>query len=495
MKKIYLNVFLSAILLILVFSCNHGKPTNNKPKQNDKPVPTVPELNNLKATDFMGTLPIDVDHNVINSDVTWDAFADATHYEVFIDDERTNDVEEDGKLTNTKFRTAEGLVDLDDKMQDVEKPIKITVKALNNGDEVIAASSITKTLPKKAKIKNITFNDQPYTENMKVKNPLTIKVAFNNKIRFTGDNDKLHEYIRTKLVIQQGTNLVYSEYTYDESTATVTIIPEGGLNEKNDYDFIVPKTLCDIFGMSYEIKGKTYSFKVEKSTEPAPTPDVLKVLINDDSGLDIKNAEKTNINVDSTVSIYFNQLIDTTTYKPATQGESGIKGFGVYITDKATGKGTDDSRLTDARFQTITEAGKHITKATFKMVGKLNFNSTEPLKGNTAYYIVIDEDLKTIADKKFNEKRFKFQTSDEKPVLFKLEIGGGIIVGNTNEPKNVKRLKKGDKVTIQAVVPQGKSFVCWDVGTYTSLTEEQKKSNPMEYTMIGEDVYIWATFK
>ena len=330
---------------------------------------------------------------------------------------------------------------------------------------------------------------------MKVKNPLTIKLAFNNKIRFTGDNAKLHEYIRTKLVIQQGTNLVYSEYTYDESTATVTIIPEGGLNEKNDYDFIVPKTLCDIFGMSYEIKGKTYSFKVEKSTEPAPTPDVLKVLINDDSNLDIKNAEKTNINVDSTVSIYFNQLIDTTTYKPATQGESGIKGFGVYITDKATGKGTDDSRLTDARFQTVTEAGKHITKATFKMVGKLNFNSTEPLKGNTAYYIVIDEDLKTIADKKFNEKRFKFQTSDEKPVLFKLEIGGGIIVGNTNEPKNEKRLKKGDKVTIQAVVPQGKSFVCWDVGTYTSLTEEQKKSNPMEYTMIGEDVYIWATFK
>ena len=458
--------------------------------------PKVQELKNLQATDFIGILPLDVQYNVINSDVTWEAFDGATHYEVFIDDVITNDVAQDGKLTKTKFRTAEGLIDLDERMGESEKPVKITVKALDDKEKVLASSSVTKTLPKKSSIKSITFNDKPYVENLKVKNPLTIKIAFTgNKIRFTGDASKFNAYVGNRLVIEDGTNKISSSYSYDENTNIITITSNSGLNTTANYKFIIKQGFSDFFNMCYEEEEKSYSFKVEKSEQTLPAPDVLRVLINDDPALDIKDAEKTGINVESTVSIYFNQLIDTSTYTPATEGDDGNKGSGIYITTKEKNKGVDASRLTKPDFKTIKENGKDITKATFKMVGKLNFFSTDPLAGGTTYYIVIDEDLKTANNVKFSEKRFKFQTGAEKPKLHKLEVKDGIIVGKSQAPYNQTNLKKGDVVKIQAVAPEGKTFVSWNIGEYGTLTEEQKTANPMTFTMIDEDVYIWATFK
>ena len=77
----------------------------------------------------------------------------------------------------------------------------------------------------------------------------------------------------------------------------------------------------------------------------------------------------------------------------------------------------------------------------------------------------------------------------------KFEVKDGIIVGKTDEPHNKTELKAGDLVTIQAVIPAGKTFKCWNIGNYTTLTEEQKTANSMTFTMIDEDVYIWATFE
>ena len=500
MKKIYKNVlFFAIVLLISVFACKHENTSGKKTDPKIPPIPeepTYPELQNLKATDFLGILPTDVPYNVINSDITWNAFEGADHYEVFINDKRTNDVAEDGALIKTNFRTATGLIDLDEKMGNNEVPVKITVKALDNQEKILASSSITKTLPRKSGIKSVTFNDVPYTKDMKVKNPLVIKVAFSgNKIRFADNNSNLNTYVQTRLVVEQGVNAILTNFTYDEQANIVTITPQAGLNEEKDYKFIIKQGFSDFFNMNYDKEEKTYSFKIEKSTEPATTPDVLKVLINDDPNLDIKNSEKTNINVNSTVAIYFNQLIDTESYTQATEGDTGTKGNGIYITNKETGKGFDSSRLTESKFETISEGGKPITKATFKMVGKLNFYSTEPLAGNTTYYIVIEDVLKTAKNQKFSDKRFKFQTGTEKPVLHNFAVQGGIIVGKTEEPKNEIKLKVGDEVTIQAVIPEGKTFDYWSIGTYSSLTEEQKKANPMKFTMINEDVTIWATFK
>ena len=226
----------------------------------EKNVPSTPqELKNLTATDFMGTFALDVEYNVINSTVTWEAFDGATHYEVFIDDERTNDVDNDGKLTETKFKTAKGLVDLDKKMGESEKSVKITVKALDDSEQVLASSSITKTLPKKSAIKNITFNDTPYTKDMKVKNPLNIKIEFTgNKIRFAGNSSKFEPYVKSYLVIEQGTDTILSNYAYDEASNIITISPQAGLNETKNYKFTIKKGFSDFFNMNYEKEEKTY---------------------------------------------------------------------------------------------------------------------------------------------------------------------------------------------------------------------------------------------
>ena len=93
----------------------------------------LPQIANLIATDFMGVRPVKVPPltiNVINSDVTWDAFQGATYYQVFINDTITNDEAGDGKLTKTTFRTATGLIDLDALMADEEKDIRITKNVL-----------------------------------------------------------------------------------------------------------------------------------------------------------------------------------------------------------------------------------------------------------------------------------------------------------------------------------------------------------------------------
>ena len=136
--------------------------------------------------------------------------------------------------------------------------------------------------------------------------------------------------------------------------------------------------------------------------------------------------------------------------------------------------------------------GKLITKVTFKMVGKLYFTSSDPLEGNTKYYVVVDGDLKTPSGKQFDEVRYSFSTGAKQEKLYTFTVQGGTIEGH-NE-KEIK-LKQGDSVTIRADIPEGKKFEKWNIGSYSSLTPEQQTSNPLTYTMIGEDVTIWATFK
>ena len=458
-------------------------------KQEEKPA----KIANLAATDFMGIRPKNEHFNVINSKVTWTAFSGATHYQVFINDERTDDEAEDGKLTKTEFNTTTGLVDLDKLMGDEEKDIKIGVKALDDDEKVLAEGEIAKKLPKKAKIKSITFNNTAYTEGMKVQNPLTIKVELNSPIKFYDDDAKLKAYYWQVFVLEQYDEAIPMNFAFDASTNTATLTTQAGLMEGSKYNFHVKETLENAFQMPYSEQETKCAIQIEKSNETALNPEVLKVLINDDPNLDIKVATKENIKVNSSVSIYFNQLVYQPSYTAAGVSEGGSKGQGIFITEKVTGTGTDNSRLAEGKWEIVQEGSKYVSKVTFKMVGKLLHTSTEPLPANKTYYIVIDEPLKTVARKKFSEQRYPFTTEKNgQAVMRTFTVQGGTIVGRS---ETEIKLKAGDQVTIKATIPQGKKFDSWNIGTYTTLTEEQKKADPMTYTMIDEDVTIWATFK
>ncbi|MGP1438316.1 MAG: InlB B-repeat-containing protein [Treponema sp.] len=471
-----------------------GKTDGTYTLKLSKKKPALPTLQNLKATDFKGVLPQNEKFNVIDTTVSWDAFAGAAYYQVFINDAKTSDEE----LTKTEFRTMTGKIEVNDLMGEEEKDVKITVKAFDSSKKLIAEGSITKKLPKKAGIENVYFNDKPHSENMKVSNPLTIKVKFhNNPVIFYDDMEKLKAYLNTHMKLVLGALMVPLSYLYDESENTMTIMPTGGLNEKYKYDFTISKYITDKFGMNYSKQESVYQLAIEKPTETPPAPDVLKVLINDDASLNIKDGEKTNINVESSVSIYFNQLVYQPSYELAGVSEGGSKGQGIFITIKPSGTAGDDaSRLAEGVWETVMEGGKAVTKVTFKMVGKLFYTQKPyPLLGNTKYYIVIDDTLRAVSNTKFSEKRFNFTTGAEKPVLHKFQVQDGEIVGKTEEPKNETELKEGDKVKIKPIVPNGKKFDSWNIGSYSSLTEQQKKTEEMEYTMIDQDVTIYATFK
>lgn len=462
-----------------------------------KKAAVYPKLANFIAQNFIGVFSNTTMKNVINSDLKWEPFQNAAYYNVFIDGERTNDPK-DGNLTETKFRTATGIIDIDAKMGNEEKTVKIEVRAYDAGGKVIAVSGEDKILPRKNRIENIFINGEIPAENQVFSNPVTVKIELNNAIKFVENADKAAATAKQYVMITYYDEPVLSDAVYIDSENILLITPQGGLKEGSPYEFCIKKGFCDKFNMYYADADIKHSFKVKK-TPDAPEPAVEKILINDEENLNIKDGEKTDIDVENSVSIYFNQLIDISTFIPSEPGETGNKGSGIYITDKANGKGFDESRLVDAQFETVkVSAEKYITKATFRMAGKAFFTSEpEPLKGNTEYWIVIEDSLKTSAGKKFTEQRFKFRTGEEKPVLYKAEVKNGIIVGNIEEPFNIKMVKAGMPVTIKAVIPDGKVFDHWHVGEYFQppLSEEQKTSEEMTFIMIAEDVYFTAEFK
>ena len=470
-----------------------GKTSSNYTLNLNKKEAQIGTLQGFEAGEFEGHGSQDVDYPVINSHISWQAYEGATHYNVFINDKQTNDPA-DGEITALEFHTQTGTIDLDKEMGDEEKDVKITVKALDATQKVLAIAETTKKLPKLAKVESVLFNDVEYSKNMEIENPVAAKIKLNNKIKFHNEKEKLDLYLLSNLRFEANMERIPSVYSFDEGTGTITISIVGGLKENRSAKFIIAKGFSDAFKMNYAKEDMVYELKIKKSAETAPAPKVLKMLINDQAEFDIMQGEKSGVDVNSSISIYFNQLIFLPSYTVATAGDDGTKGNGIYITtEEGKGKkGLDPSRLTDAKWENVMNEGKLITKVTFKMVGKLYFTSSDPLEGNTKYYVVVDGDLKTPSGKQFDEVRYSFSTGAKQEKLYTFTVQGGTIEGH-NE-KEIK-LKQGDSVTIRADIPEGKKFEKWNIGPYSSLTPEQQASNPLTYTMIGEDVTIWATFK
>ena len=465
----------------------------------EEAVSAAPKLEEFTASDFKGLFAKDVKRNVINSEIKWKALPNADYYNVFINGKQTNDPE-DGKLTETKFKTAEGTIDLDKEMGDKEKEVRIMVRAYSTNSEVIAESSVIKKLPIKNKIGTITINGQPYSENMEIENPCVVQIALNNGIKEMDSSEaKAYAICRQYVMIEKYGDPVACDITYDRSAQVLQLKAQGALKEGIPHTLTLKKGFCDRSNMYYAEENKVFRLKIKKMNNP-PTLAVDKVLINDDPNMDITTASKPNIPVNSTVSIYFNQLIDTSTYMPSSESEGGTKGTGIYITTKDSGKGDDPSRLTDALFENVQVGDKFVSKVTFKMVGKLFLTmDPEPLNGNTKYHIVVETDIKSGAGTKLaEEKRYSFFTGAAVAIPHTLTVQGGKITGKTEAPFNEKKITAGEQVTIEAIIPEGKTFASWYVNdddwVKLKLTDGDKKKNPLTFTMINEDITFTAEF-
>lgn len=200
------------------------------------------------------------------------------------------------------------------------------------------------------------------------------------------------------------------------------------------------------------------------------------------------------VNVKSTVSIIFNQLIDISSYGVS---NTDTKGTGIYITTSETGKGSDESRLTNAQYEKINDNGIWKTKITFTMAGKTYLTlEPDPLKGYTKYYIVIDDTIKSGNNTKISDEiRKSFTTGEEIKKLYSLSVQRGTIKGHTE--KDIK-LTEGTEFTIIADDPQnGERFVGWYVADYYDppLTDEQKTSNELTLKMRAYDTTFSAEYK
>lgn len=461
----------------------------------DKAYPAVPELEDFTASDFEGAFASDVGRNVINSNIQWKAFSNADYYKVFINGKQTNDPK-DEKLTKTKFKTAAGIIDLDKEMGNEEKEVRIKVQAYTATGEVIAKSSIVKKLPIKNKIGTITINGQQCSENMEIENPCVVQIALNNGIKFI-DLSEANAYAtcRQYVTIESYGDPVACDITYDRSSQVLQLKAQGALKEKKSYTLTLKKGFCDRSNMYYTEEDKVFRIKIKETANP-PELTITKVLINDDPNTDITTTSKSDIPVNSSVSIYFNQLIEPSTY---TKSETDTKGTGIYITTKTSGKGDDTSRLTDARFENVQVGNKVISKVTFKMVGKLFLiMAPEPLNGNTKYNVVVETDIKSGAGKNLaEEKRYSFVTGAAVPVPHTLTVQKGEIISST-PPVGEKKITAGEKVTIKASIPTGKTFKSWYVNdedwSKLGLKDEDKRKNPLTFTMINEDITFAAEF-
>ncbi|MGP1587062.1 MAG: hypothetical protein ACTTHG_01825 [Treponemataceae bacterium] len=439
---------------------------------------------------------------VLDSRLSWKPYKGAAYYDVYIDGTKTND--EDVKTT--KFRTAfDGNVDVDEKMGDAPKLVTIEVRACASDKKVIARAELKKMIPARPSFKDVKINGEPYQYNMKVKNPVSITVTLNNGIKFIGENKaKAVQNLGLYVEIAKYDDPVPAVYDFDETTGIMTIAPLGALKGSASYDvggykLKLKKGFPDKNKLAYTPdQDKDFSFKIEKLTSSTPLT-VEKILINEDSANDLMiNSSVTGVKAKgSSVSVLFNQLIDVGTYTKSSQSEGGTKGSGIYITESASGKGTDDSRLVNPVFERVLDGGTYKTKAVFEMVGKAFLvTAPEALKGNTLYYIVIDDDIKSGGNTSVaSEVRKSFTTGEAEKTLYTLTVYRGTIQGKTETEIS---LAEGDEFTIVAQdPPPGKTFVGWYVGEYYTpeLTAEQKMSKTLTLRMKGYDTTFSADFR
>lgn len=504
--KLTLRCFLALFLISSSFSCtpsvapksNQDPGSENTKTQKHK---NTEKIKNFTATDFIGEMTGDRIY-VLDSKLSWNAYKGAAYYNVFIDGEKTNA----SKITETKFRTAfDGDVEVNDKMENSPKDIKIEVKAYSSDDSELASASITKKIPAKPQLSILEINGKKFQQNIEVENPVSIKLKVNNAIKFW-PNDKnkalinLNNYISFKFYA----NELASIYSYDEKNGCITVEPLGALsgsdNSTTDYQLIIKAQFSDKNLLWYTDENKTFKFKIARTNSAANPLEVEKILLNDDESKNLMTENDIeNVNVKSTVSIIFNQLIDISSYKvPNT--ETNTKGTGIYITTKETGIGSDDSRLTNAQYEKINDNGILKTKITFTMAGKTHLVlDPEPLEGYTKYYIVIDDTIKSGTNTKIRaEIRKSFTTGEGIEKLYKLCVQQGSIKGYTE--KDIK-LPEGAEFTIIAdKAPTGQTFSGWYVGEYyedygPKLTEDQKKSKELTLKMRAHDTTFAAEYK
>ena len=495
--KLTFRCFLALFLISSSFSCT---PSVAPKLGQDPGSENTEKIENLTATDFIGEMT-NKNIYVLDSRIKWDAYNGATYYNVFIDGVKTNDA----PLTKQEFRTAfDGDVDVDEKMGDSPKAIKIEVKAYSSDDSELASASVIKKIPAKPNFSILEINGKKFQENIEVENPVSIKLKVNNAIKFW-PNDKnkalinLNNYISFKFYA----NELASIYSYDEKNGCITVEPLGALsgsdNSTTDYQLIIKAQFSDKNLLWYTDENKTFKFKIAKTNSAANPLKVEKILLNDDESKNLMTKDSLEkVNVKSTVSIIFNQLIDISSY-----GVSSFdtKGTGIYITTSETGKGSDDSRLTNAQYEKINDKGIWKTKITFTMAGETHYTSEpDPLKGYTKYYIVIeDKTIKSGHNTKIsNEIRKSFTTGKGIEKLYKLCVQKGRIEGYTE--KDIE-LPEGKEFTIIADdTHDGKTFSGWYVGNYyedygPKLTEDQKKSKKLTLKMRACDTTFSAEYK
>lgn len=494
--KFTLRCFLALFLISSSFSCTPSVAPKISQDPGSENTGNTEKIKNFTAKDFIGTITTEGIY-VLNSDLSWDAYKEAAYYNVFIDGKKTND----SKITETKFRTATGDVEVDDKMGDSPKDIKIEVKAYSSDDSELASASIIKKIPAKPQFSILEINGKEFKENIEVENPVSIKLKVNNAIKFWSNNekDKALKNLNNYISFAAYTDELASTYSYDEKDGCIIVEPLGALCGSNKfakgYQLKIKAQFSDKYRLWYTNEDKIFKFKIAKTNSAENPLKVEKILLNDDENKNLiteNHLEK--VNVKSTVSIIFNQLIDISSYGVS---NTDTKGTGIYITTSETGKGSDESRLTNAQYEKINDKGIWKTKITFTMAGETYYSlEPDPLKGHTKYYIVIDDTIKSGNNSKISaEIRKSFTTGEGIEKLYSLSVQGGTIKGYTE--KDIK-LTEGTEFTIIAdEAPPGKTFSAWYVGEYykPELTETQKKSKELTLKMRAHDTTFAAEYK
>ncbi|MEL5720024.1 MAG: hypothetical protein P1P59_02715, partial [Treponemataceae bacterium] len=380
------------------------------------------------------------------------------------------------------------------------------VKAYSSDGSELASASVIKKIPAKPQFSILEINGKKFQENIEVENPVSIKLKVNNAIKFwpndNNEKDKNKALINLNSYISFEVNgkELASTYSYDEKNGCIIVEPLGALSGSDKfpkgYQLRIKAQFSDKNLLWYTKGDEIFKFNIAKTNSAANPLKVEKILLNDDESKNLmtKNSLE-NVNVKSTVSIIFNQLIDISSYGVS---NFNTKGSGIYITTRETGKGDDKSRLTNAQYEKINDNGIWKTKITFTMAGETyNILKPDPLKGYTKYYIVIEDNtIKSGNNTKINDEiRKSFTTGEGIEKLYSLSVQGGTIKGYTE--KDIK-LTEGTEFTIIADDSQnGKSFVGWYVGNYYDppLTDEQKKSKELTLKMRAYDTTFAAEYK
>lgn len=366
---------------------------------------------------------------------------------------------------------------------DTQQIKNVVAKGYNTNNVLVEQGEFQLVIPAKPKITKILVNNQMYSENMQIINPVKIDI-------FTNAELAKNKLLNNILLLQNNNNKIMCDYELIDNNH-IRISAKEALLPNTKTQLLIKKYLTDVNNISVYENDTFYSLSITSQIEKPLLVDSVEI---DNKKILTENSVNS-FNNPQQLAITFNQLIN---YNNFILSDIDTNSLGIYIREKNIDNSS--ARLIDPEFSIISENGIYKSKVVFKMVGKMGYFSHDPLKNNTNYEIVIEKKLVSESNTNLSgDIIYEFMTNDVVSRSYTLDSDDNVMifVNNQSQPKQTQ-IFKGTTVKLKAKNKPGFKFLNWQfsrnfeesfIDEY-NVVKSLLNNLEIEFQMPATDLYV-----